>query len=219
MKQDHKPEPRAHFAFRLESHRERLGELGPRKQAVQERSRETVEAVLEGAAQVFERIGFSAATTERIAERAGVSVGTLYQYWPNKDAIAVALMEKHGEDSLARLMPALRCLDREEMTIEARLETLVRAFVGMHDERPDLHWTLETEAHVPLAYRERIGELTRQFAQGLEKWLGVDPDRALLVACALEALPHALIRPATRMQTEASVREVTRMIVAYVESD
>ncbi len=96
MKQDHKPEPGAHLAFRLESHRERLGELGPRKQAVQERSRETVEAVLEGAAQVFERIGFSAATTERIAERAGVSVGTLYQYWPNKDAIAVALMEKHA---------------------------------------------------------------------------------------------------------------------------
>jgi AcrR family transcriptional regulator len=216
MGEDRDPAPGAPFAFRRPGDALRLGELGPRKHAVQERSRETVEVVLEAAAQVFERVGFTAATTEQIAERAGVSVGTLYQYWPSKEALAVALMERHGEAGLARAAPVLRELGDATIPLEKRIESLARVFVEMHDERPDLHWALESEAPLPLAYRERIGELTRQLASFLEGALSTDPDRALLVACALDALPHALIRPATRLDTEASVRELTRMLLAYL---
>ena len=67
----------------------------------QERSRATVEAILEAAAQVFERHGYAAGTTNRIAERAGVSIGSLYQYFPNKDAILVALVEQHVDEGAA----------------------------------------------------------------------------------------------------------------------
>lgn len=217
---DHgKPEAGAPLAFRRDSDSERLGALSPRKRPVQERSRETVEVVLEAAAQVFERIGFAAATTERIAERAGVSVGTVYQYWPSKQAIAVALMERHGEAGLERVMPAIRDLADVSSPLPARVGALVRALVELHDERPDLHWALESEARIPLAYRERIGEFTAQLARALSAQLGIDADRALLVACALEALPHALIRPATRLPTEASVREITRMLLAYLRGE
>src|SRR4051794_7785660 len=72
--------------------------LKPRRRPSQERSRETVDAIVEAAARVFEGHGYAAGTTNRIAERAGVSVGSLYQYFPNKDAILVALMRRHLDD-------------------------------------------------------------------------------------------------------------------------
>lgn len=62
----------------------RKSTLSPRKRPRQERSRRTVEAILDAAARVFETVGPNAATTNAIAERAGVSVGSLYQYFPNK---------------------------------------------------------------------------------------------------------------------------------------
>lgn len=218
MGEDRSLEPSGHFAFRRPSDDARLAALSPRKHAVQARSRETVEVILEAAAQVFAREGFAAATTERIAERAGVSVGSIYQYWPNKNAIAIALMERHGEDSLARVLPELERLGDTEIPLPVRVEAVVRALAELHHESADLHWTLDTEATVPVPYRERIAELTSRLADALPDALGIAPDAALIVACALEALPHALLRPATRMETEASVRELTRLLVGYLSA-
>lgn len=65
----------------------------PRKQPRQARSVATVSAVLEGVAQVLETEGYERMTTTRVAERAGTSVGTLYQYFPSKEALLVAAME------------------------------------------------------------------------------------------------------------------------------
>lgn len=65
-----------------------------RRQPVQERSRATVDAIVEGAARVFHREGWGA-TTNRIAEEAGVSVGSLYEYFPNKQALLVELATRH----------------------------------------------------------------------------------------------------------------------------
>lgn len=65
--------------------------LKPRKEPIQKRSMATVSAILEGAAQVLERHGTDGFTTNAIAKQAGVSVGTLYQYYPDKNAVAAAL--------------------------------------------------------------------------------------------------------------------------------
>lgn len=64
-----------------------MTQLDPRRKPRQSRSRATVDAILQATAQVLVRDGYQKATTNRIAERAGVSVGTLYQYFPNKDAL------------------------------------------------------------------------------------------------------------------------------------
>ena len=69
-----------------------------RKIASQERSRATVEAILEATARILIREGFDKASTNRVAEVAGVSVGSLYQYFPSKDALVAALIARHGED-------------------------------------------------------------------------------------------------------------------------
>lgn len=70
--------------------------LSPRKDPSQARSRVTVQSILEGAARVFRREGWNA-TTNRIAEEAGVSIGTLYEYFPNKQALMLALASAHVE--------------------------------------------------------------------------------------------------------------------------
>jgi AcrR family transcriptional regulator len=66
----------------------------PRKKPVQGRSKATVDAVLVAAARILEERGQAGFNTNAVAERAGVSIGSLYQYFPSKDAILVALMEQ-----------------------------------------------------------------------------------------------------------------------------
>ena len=63
--------------------------ISPRKTAIQERSKFTVHAIYEAAVQVFTENGYGGTTTDLIAQRAGVSIGTLYQYFPNKKAILI----------------------------------------------------------------------------------------------------------------------------------
>lgn len=72
--------------------------LEPRKIPSQKRSRETVAAIYEAAIHIFTEIGFAESTTEHIAERAGVSIGTLYNYFLNKEAILHGLWEKYEQD-------------------------------------------------------------------------------------------------------------------------
>ena len=70
----------------------------PRKRPQQERSRIAVEAILEATTRILTEEGYEKANTNRIAERAGVSIGSLYQYFPNKESLMNALMVKHSDE-------------------------------------------------------------------------------------------------------------------------
>lgn len=121
-------------------------QLSPRKRPRQERSRVTVDAILEAAAQIFEELGYAGATTNKIAARAGVSIGSLYQYYPNKDAIIFGLMERHMEEGLIHMeqfkdeLQARGSMDRE------MLRRNIEAMIAMHDRNPQLHRVLFEEA-------------------------------------------------------------------------
>ncbi|MCZ7680160.1 MAG: TetR/AcrR family transcriptional regulator [Sandaracinaceae bacterium] len=99
--------------------------IKPRKAPSQARSRQTVEILLEGAARVFRREGFGA-TTNRIAEEAGVSIGTLYEYFPNKQSLLDAIAERHVEIAEREIAAAL---EAEGSTAEllARLQAAILA--------------------------------------------------------------------------------------------
>jgi AcrR family transcriptional regulator len=84
----------------------RRPKLSPRKQATQARAAKTIEIILEAAAHILERDGFAGYTTNAIAERAGVSIGSLYQYFPNKDAITVALIDRRSAGVVAEIVDA-----------------------------------------------------------------------------------------------------------------
>ncbi|MGP4022502.1 TetR/AcrR family transcriptional regulator [Actinomadura sp. 3N407] len=81
--------------------------LRPRKTPRQSRSAATDERILDAAARVFVEHGYAAGTTNRIAEAAGLSIGSLYQYFPNKDAILLQLARRHVEQGRRAVTAAL----------------------------------------------------------------------------------------------------------------
>ncbi len=92
----------------------------PRKKPQQARAQQTVHAILEATVQVLEREGPEAATTTRIAEVAGVSVGTLYQYFSHRDAIFDALQDTEDETPSAATWPAWVIEQRQCMPLGDR---------------------------------------------------------------------------------------------------
>jgi AcrR family transcriptional regulator len=94
----------------------------------QARAGETVSAILEGAAQVLEAGGLAAFTTNAVAERAGVSIGTLYQYFADKQALLRALAEREMATTVAAVATALR--GDSQAGPEERVRAMVRAMVN-----------------------------------------------------------------------------------------
>jgi len=93
----------------------------------QARAEDTVAAILEGAAQILERGGLAAFTTNAVAERAGVSIGTLYQYFADKQAILRAIADRELQAALARVRQALR--GELDASPEGRVRAMVRAII------------------------------------------------------------------------------------------
>ncbi|MFK0115363.1 TetR/AcrR family transcriptional regulator [Streptomyces sp. NPDC090994] len=118
--------------------------IAPRKQPRQVRAELTRQRILDAAAHIFEEYGYAAGTTNRIAERARVSIGSLYQYYPNKDAILVELVTRHleaGEASVARYLA-----EGLPASLEDTLRVFVRAAIENHVDDPRLLRIMAEEA-------------------------------------------------------------------------
>src|SRR5262245_42867563 len=118
----------------------RRSQTKPRKVATQERSRATVDALVEATARILVKEGYDKASTNRIAEVAGVSVGSLYQYFPSKEALVAAVVGRHqlkivqtvrGELAEVLLQP-----------VEKAVRKLVAVAVEAHRVDPKLHRVL-----------------------------------------------------------------------------
>lgn len=109
--------------------------LKPRKSPVQARSSASVEAILDATLQVLLAVGKERLTTTRVAMRAGVSVGTLYQYFPNKSALLQAALRRHlgsTRDAMREVIPRL-----EGATVEEMMSTIAMEFLAakMHEPK------------------------------------------------------------------------------------
>jgi len=128
--------------------------LAPRRSPRQDRSQATVDAILEAAAYILVRDGWEKMNTNRIAERAGVNIASLYQYFPSKEAIAVELQRLHGEHVRQRVLAALRATDGPT-DLRSMLRVLVQAAVEEHRVEPALHRALSEE--LPRSARRAMG--------------------------------------------------------------
>src|ERR1700729_3149422 len=102
----------------------------PRKNASQERSRLTVDALLEATARILVREGFDKASTNRIAEVAGVSVGSLYQYFPSKEALVAALIDRHNQEVMRAVQNELS--EVQDLPLEEAVRKLILVAVKAH---------------------------------------------------------------------------------------
>lgn len=108
----------------------------PRKTPVQERAAVTVEAIAEATVQVLLTHGSDRLTTTRVAERAGVAVGTLYQYFPNKQSLLFAVLKGHLKVVSDRVEAA--CERAKHEPLSEMIRQMVEAYVGVKMERSDI---------------------------------------------------------------------------------
>jgi AcrR family transcriptional regulator len=124
-------------------------EGGSRKRATQARARETVDAILEAASSLLEKEGYRAASTNAIARRAGVSVGSLYQYFSSREDIFRTLQAHHHNRIHPIIDAALARLLSEKTRPSSVLSDLLRDLLAAHAGRPALMHAMESElAHL-----------------------------------------------------------------------
>lgn len=116
--------------------RNRTESLKPRKKPQQRRSRVTIDTIFEAAIQVLLANGLDGITTIQIAERAGVSVGSLYQYFPNKSALLAAVVKRHVGQVADATIAA--CNSAHGKTIGEMCAAMMGAFVDAKTRRPEV---------------------------------------------------------------------------------
>jgi AcrR family transcriptional regulator len=181
--------------------------VSPRKSPRQERSRRTVERILDAAARIFHEQGYVGATTNDIADEAEVSVGSLYQYFPNKDALLVALTRRHIESATAGLTDLVSGLSSEE-GFEVILRKVVDFLVEQH-ELDELHLLVMHRA--PRTHEISI-ELDRARSQLVDLTSRLlmpridDPRRRALIARMVVATVDASVHDVILRQPSGTAR-------------
>lgn len=192
--------------------------LNPRKQPAQPRSSRTVSIILEAAAHILEQHGFEGYTTNSIAERAGASIGSLYQYFPGKDAITIALIEQESALLLDAVVKAARMEDWADA-----LRSMIRAATEHQLTRPKLARLLDfEEARLPFpAHAVRVAStIHAAIVEVLKKRPERSSEDIAVLASDILAITRALTDSAgERGETDIGEleRRVIRAVFGYLE--
>lgn len=195
----------------------------PRKHPQQGRSRETVDALLEATAQLLVRDGIEKISTNKIALKAGVSIGSLYQYFPSKEALIAELLDRHYDDMSRITQEAMAKNWGEPLSVIIR-ET-VKAMVSLHADNPKLHSVLQQQ--IPsVGKRSRLGQLHSETEMRIRELLQrrIDELRvrdidlaAFIVVETVDSLLHASLEPRKEQwNVDAIVNEISDLLLAYL---
>ncbi len=201
--------------------------INPRKQASQERSRATVDALIEATARILVREGFDKASTNRIAEEAGVSIGSLYQYYPGKEALVAAVVDRHNRELMQIVRTALA--EVAALPVDKAVRRLVGVAIDAHRADPKLHRVL-TEQIPRVGRAERVGAFNRETFVLLRTYLEAHRDElrpldlelaAFVCATTIEALTHsAVLHRSEELSDEAAgklIDEATHLVAGYLQ--
>ena len=137
----------------------------PRKHASQERSRATVDTLIAATARILVREGFDRASTNHIADLAGVSIGSLYQYFPSKESLVAAVIDRHNQELMRVVRSALA--EVAALPLEEAVRKLVAIAIKAHRIDPKLHRVLAEQ--IPRSGRlEPSKPLTRKIMRSSE---------------------------------------------------
>jgi len=194
----------------------------PRKTPRQARAVATVEAILDATARILVKDGYHRMTTNRVAEAAGVSIGSLYEYFPSKEALVMALAERHEQAAIAQVERSLAA--HVGAPLSAALQHLVEALLAAHAVHPQLHRALHEE--LPRAVRspalraldERVEQIARAELRARPELTVRDVDlAAFVITNVLETLTHrAVIDRPDILARPGLAAEITALVVGYV---
>lgn len=199
----------------------RPASTSPRKVPKQERSKETVEAILEATARVLVREGYEGATTNKIAEASGYGVGSLYDYFPNKESLVTALVERHAEQMVAVVESSFRA----DVPLQTAMRSWVEGGVRAYFSNPRLHKVLvgQTPRVGDLALiggaEERIARLVLSYLQRHEREVQPSdlPLAAFVVAQAVMSLAHKAVAERPESLSDGRLaHEVTALALGYL---
>lgn len=197
-----------------------------RRAPQQDRAKATVDAIIEATAQLLVEEGFHKTSTNRIAERAGVSVGSLYQYFKNKEAIVSALLERFAEEQFQFL--AERLSEFEDTDLEEGVRRLVETLLEAKELNPELNkvffeelppigqvdvlrdWTDQAVAVVSAALELRRDEIAMK---------NLDVAAYVLVNACHGIIHNTVVYRPQLLRDDALAEETTRMILGYLRAD
>jgi AcrR family transcriptional regulator len=211
------------LATRISS-RQRQRPLRPRKSPSQARSHTTVDALLEATAQLLEEQGYARLSTNHVARRAGVSIGSLYQYFPNKEALCHALAERHFQRYAARYREQL---DRSaQLPVEVQVRHLVRLNFEMARTDPSLAKSLYVEL-ARIGGFDPVQRMREEIEQALAERIRALPGTLrpkqpgmtafiVTVACS-QIIGDTVLRKPEWLQNEAFVEQVCELVLGYYQ--
>jgi len=182
--------------------------------------------LIEATARILVREGFEKASTNRIAQEAGVSIGSLYQYYPSKEALVAAVIDRHNQQRMQVVRDALA--EVAALPVEKAVRRLVAIAIEAHRIDPKLHRVLTEQ--IPRTGRlKNVETFSRETYALVQAYLeahrhelrAVDPELAAFVcATSIEALTHAMVlhRSDTLSDKAAAtlVDEATHLLVRYL---
>lgn len=196
----------------------------PRKEAQQVRSKQLVDTLMRATTRILVQEGYAALTTNRVADVAGVSVGSLYQYFPNKEALVQHLLTLHVDESLRVMRSEMSLLFG--LPVERAVPAFVRLMIELHREDPALHRVFDEQ--LPRVGEFRRIEATIHEGLGLARaYLEAHRDElapknlelaAFVLVHTIESLTHAavLTRPEL-LGTSELCDEISACIVRYLK--
>lgn len=168
----------------------------PRKIPAQARSRATVDAIVQAATYILTKVGWDGLTTNAIAERAGVNIASLYQFFPNKQSIIAELQRRHAVETRTDVRKVLEMLP-EQPSLRKMLRMLVELSVEEHRVAPAVHRAIYDELPRTVRYLEEDKEQLRgQFLEVIKPFMRNVPDPAL-ATYMMNIAAHAIIHTVT----------------------
>ncbi|MDX2009828.1 MAG: TetR/AcrR family transcriptional regulator [Myxococcaceae bacterium] len=198
--------------------------LQPRKEPAQARSRALVDAIVEAGARLLAEQGWEALTLQAVAARAGVSPGSLYQYFPDKAALVAEVTERQSQRELAFHLERFAAIT-PDTSLEDTLRLMLRAVLDFQRQEAALfRATLDALQH--LGRYQQLAARAREAAMGLRAVLELHADRLAVrdldlathvCANAIHSLTHdgVMPRPAT-VDDDTLLRELERLVLGYL---
>lgn len=194
-----------------------------RKKPVQRRSKAMVEVLVEATTRVLLKDGYEACTTNRVAEVAGVSIGSVYQYFPHKESLVLAVMERHQEQLQTAMVARLSELANADLP--TAVHEMIGALLEVQRLQPRLQRVLLEQVPRIGALR-RLHELNAQYAPLVEGWLEAHRDELgitspsvaayVLIGAVEGVLSRVLMEKPGWLELGLLQEHLTRLVLSYL---